>query len=103
MTDIYKLFKKETWKPDNLTKTYWYRACIDELTYNKGGDIDELMNGNGKTYTYQVRDEVEKEEFVIFTLQDDYGGESFQAIFDLSKKVDEDKYWEAVDNEDEEE
>lgn len=103
MTDIYKLFKEETWKPDNLTDVCWYRGCIDELTYNKGGDIDELMNGNGNTYTYQVQSEKEKVGFVIFTLQDDYGGSSFQAIFDLSKKVDEDKYWEEVDNEDEEE
>lgn len=103
MTDIYKLFEKETWTPDDRTAYIWYKVAIDELSFNKDDDVNNLMNGDGLTYSYNVISEVERDGFVIFTLQNDYGGESFQAIFDLSKKVDEDKYWEEVDNEDEEE
>lgn len=100
--NIYELFKEETWKPDNLTDCLWY-GDFDTLTYNKEGNVHELMNGDGNTYQYEVRSSFEKEGFIIFTLQDDYGGSSFQAVFDLSKKVDEDKYWEEVDSEDEDE
>lgn len=102
MTDIYELFKKEIWKPADLTKTIWYHCAVDELTYSTG-TIDELMNGEGDTYSFSVSGEFEKDGFVIFDLQDDYGGPEFQAIFDLSKKQDEDAYWESVDSEEEDE
>lgn len=101
VTTIYKLFEKEIWTPDDYTQYIWFRGSVDELSFNKTGSVDELMNGD--TYSFNVSFEVKRESFVIFALQNDYGGESFQAIFDLSKKVDEDKYWEDVENEDEEE
>lgn len=101
MTNIYKLFKEETWKPDDLTSVIWFSGN-DELTYNQHSNLHEMMNGDGMTYSYQVRGEIEKGGFVIFTLQDDCGGDSFQAIFDLSKKVDEDNYWEEFEEGEEE-
>jgi hypothetical protein len=103
MTDIYKLFEKEIWTPDDCTAYVWTRACDDEMSYNKKGRVDDLMNGDGATYSYSIQFEVERDGFVMFALQEYYGGQAFQAIFDLSKKVDEDKYWEDVENEDEEE
>lgn len=103
MTDIFKLFEKEIWTPDDCTEYVWVRGSVDQMSFNKEGNVNDLMNSDGNTYTYDIHFEVERGGFVIFALQDDYGGSSFQAIFDLSKKIDEDKYWEEVDNEDEEE
>jgi len=103
MTDIYELFKKETWTPDDLTGYIWTKESVDELAFNKQQNVDDLMNHDGDTYSFNVHSEIERDGYVIFALQNYYGGESFQAIFDLSKKVDADKYWEDLDNEDEEE
>lgn len=103
MTDIYELFKKETWTPDDCTAYIWTKESVDELAFNKHQNVDDLMNHEGDTYSFNVHSEIERDGYIIFALQNDYGGESFQAIFDLSKKVDADKYWEDLDNEDEEE
>lgn len=101
MTDIYKLFEKEIWTPDDYTDYVWVRGSVDELSFNKEGSVDDLMNSDGDTYTYSIHFEVERDGFVIFALQDDYGGGAFQAVFDLSKKVDCDKYWEEYEDEEE--
>lgn len=101
MTDIYELFKEETWEPDDYTQYPWVRGSIDELSFNKENNIDELMNCDGDTYSYNITSEFERDNFVIFTLRNDCGGESFQAIFDLSKMVDCDKYWEEYEDEEE--
>ena len=100
MTNIYKLFKDEIWQPEDYTKNLWYQN-VDELYYTTGS-VDELMNGDGDTYSYRVCAEHERDGFIIVALQNDCGGDLFQAIFDLSKKVDEDKYWEDVDAEEDE-
>lgn len=95
--NIYDLFKEEIWQPEDCTEYVWYYSN-HSVYYNKDGDVDALFNGDGNTYGGEVDFEFEKDGYVIFTL-DSGCGYSYQAIFKMSNKQDEDAYWESVDEE----
>lgn len=97
MTNIYELFKEEIWQPEDCTAYIW-TGGYGEVSYNKDNDIDSLFNGDGDTYSGEVESEFEKDGYIIFTLKSGCGY-SYQAIFKMSNKQDEDAYWESVDNE----
>lgn len=87
-----KVFKDFIWKPEDLTKCVWTADC-DELSYNSDGNIDDLMNTDGNTYSFMVEGEIEKDGVILFSLKDDFGGEPFQCYLSVDRKVDEEKYW----------
>lgn len=83
MTDIYKLFEKETWKPEDYTESYWYEE-IDYIHWcDEGDNPDEWEESYSSD---RVREVTEKDGYKIATLDDGCGGR-YQAIFDLSKKI----------------
>lgn len=83
MTDIYKLFEQESWKPEDYTESYWYED-IDYICWcDEGSDPDEWEESYSSD---RVREVTEKDGYKIATLDDGCGGR-YQAIFDLSKKI----------------
>ena len=84
MTDIYKLFEKEIWKPEDYTECFWYEGTWELSWSDEGNNPDEWE----ESYSFDsVRQRVEKDGYVLVTGDDGCGGQ-YQAIFDLSKKID---------------
>lgn len=105
MTDFNQLcetFKEHIWQPADFTKYIWRADCWT-FSYNASNDEQMLFNGDGDTYNFDVLGEVQIGEYVLFTLKDDYGGDAFQAFCSVSKKLDEDEYWNRCAAEEEDE
>lgn len=100
MTNIYELFKEEIWHPDDCTEYVWY--CSDGYVhYTTDNNVDDLFLGNGDSYCGEVEGELEKDGYIIFTINSGCGY-SYQAIFKMSNKQNEEKYWESYYEEQEE-
>jgi hypothetical protein len=95
-TNIYELFKDHIELPADYTECLWY-VRYDQVTWTEGDELSDLFNGDGDTYSCEVK-EMGKEigGYIIYTLRDGWGGE-YQAIFKMSKEQDEDKYWESLE------
>ena len=100
ITNIYEVFKDEIWQPEDLTKVLWYEDADCNIVYSTDGIIENLFNGDGDTYSYGVYPVATKGDLRLVVLTDDCGQDSFQAIFSLKNKQDEDKYWESLDEAD---
>lgn len=98
MIDIYKLFGNEIWLPDDCTNCIWHRT---DCEVSWGDDLDDLMMGDGDTYSCEVYGKVERDGYVLYTLYDGCGNK-IQAIFKLDNEVNEDEYWEAKELEESE-
>lgn len=90
--DLYEKFKDHIILPDDFTDCPWYEEH-GTLSWSEEGIVD-LMNDGECTYNAEVCGRrVEKDGHLLVILYNGCG-ETYQAIFDLSKKVDVDKYWE---------
>ena len=83
MTDIYKLFEEEIWKPEDYTRFYWYEEPWMIGWSDESGPPDEWEESYS---TERVRHVTERGGYRIVTLDDGCGGQ-YQAIFDLNKKL----------------
>jgi len=83
MTDIYKLFEQESWKPEDYTQAYWYEETWGVHWSEDSSNPDEWEESYSSD---RVREVTEKDGYKIATLDDGCGGR-YQAIFDLSKKI----------------
>lgn len=94
--EIYEKFKDHIILPDDFTSAVW-TYCKDswEVSWNEYGNVRDLVEGEDDTYSAEVRygNGAVVDNYILFNLRD-YRGDTSQAIFDLSKKVDVDKYWE---------
>lgn len=82
MTDfkqVCEIFQGHVWQPADFTKYIWSADCWT-FSYNASNDEQMLFNGDGDTYNFDVLEEVQIGEYVLFTLKDDYGGDAFQAF-----------------------
>lgn len=86
MTDIYKLFEEEIWKPEDYTHCYWYEKPWGLRWSDESDNPDEWVESYSSDRVWEV---TEKGGYKIETLDDGCGG-SYQAIFDLSKKLEYD-------------
>lgn len=89
--ELFSLFSEYITKPADLTQAIWYDN-FGEITWNLENNIKDLMNYEGDTYSENGGGLVELNGYALYTLSDSCGG-YFQAFFDLSKKLDYDKYW----------
>ena len=96
-TNIYEVFKDEIWQPEDLTKVLWYEDVDCNIVYNEDGCIENLFNGDGNTYSYGSYHITTKGDLHLVVLTDDCGHDSFQAIFSLKNRQDEDKYWDSLE------
>lgn len=89
MTDIYKLFAEDMWKPSDYTDCFWYEHTWG-ISWSEGGeesqDPDEWEGGGYSSD--RVRYKVVRDGYMIVDMHDDCGGQ-YQAIFSLSKKLEE--------------
>ena len=83
MTNIYKLFEEEIWKPEDYTDCYWYEKPWELCWSDESDNPDEWEESYSSD---RVREVTDKDGYRIATLDDGCGGR-YQAIFDLSKKV----------------
>lgn len=83
MTDIYKLFEQESWKPEDYTNCFWYEETWGIRWSDESSNPDEWEESYSSD---RVREVTEKGGYQIATLDDDCGGR-YQAVFDLSKKT----------------
>ena len=91
MTNVYELFKDLIWVPEDFTECLWYTTG-DEVYWNTENNIDDLMTGDGETFSSEVYEETQRDGYVFYTCRDGCGGMD-QSIFKLSNKVDDNKYW----------
>lgn len=90
---LIKLFKDHIYFPDDYTKLHW-KEEYGSISYNTDNELSDLMEGEGNTYSGEVRSEVEIDDYVMYEL-DSGCGWNYQAIFSLSNKVDINAYWES--------
>lgn len=89
---LLNLFKDHINFPDDHTDICW-TYTHEEVRYNTGNNVDDLMNGDGETYSGEDKlGEIVIDNYVLYTL-DSGCGYDYQAIFSVDKKVDQDKYW----------
>lgn len=86
MTDIYKLFEEETWKPEDYTDRFWYKDTWGIYWSEEDDEQDPEEWEDGGYSSDRVRGKVERNGYMIVVLDDDCGGQ-YQAIFDLNKQV----------------
>ena len=85
MTDIYKLFEDEIWKPEDFTSCLWAESG-NEVIWNIDNNLKDLVDMEGATYSDEVFMEVDqRDNYVMYILRDCCGGK-YQAIFDLRNK-----------------
>lgn len=102
MTNLYETFKDEIWGPDDNTQFSWFEKHR-EVHWNDDNDLADLFEGDGETYSCEMYGSgLERDGLVLYTLHNGCG-DKIQAIFDLSKKVDEDEYYNSLEEQDEEE
>lgn len=74
-----ELFKEDRWAPDDNTRAYWYEQD-GELCYSMNDDVKDPDEWSGGGYSGDVRQRVDKGNYILVELSDGCGG-SFQAIF----------------------
>lgn len=89
--ELFNLFSEHITKPEDLTQAVWYDN-FGTVSWNLENDIHDLMSGQGDTYEESASSSAKLGGYILYTLSDSCGG-YFQAFFDLSKKLDYDKYW----------
>lgn len=85
--DIYKLFEKEIWKPDDFTDCFWYENTWG-INWSYEGEESQNPDDweNGGYVTDRVRNKTVRDGYMIATLDDGCGGQ-YQAIFSVSKEI----------------
>lgn len=83
--ELYNLFDKHINKPENHTDAVWTSDSF-EVYWNEDGVVDDLLEGEGETYSSEIRrGGVEIGDYILYNLRDCTGCQ-YQAIFDLRKK-----------------
>lgn len=82
MTDIYKLFEDKIWKPEDYTSQVW----VEEVWgMSWAGSVEDYQEGEYYS-SERTRGCTEKDGYLLIEL-DDGCGNTYQAIFDMSKKI----------------
>lgn len=86
---LFELFKDDIDWPDVYEDAKWCYQ-LGEVHYNLEGNVEDLFNGDGKTYGGEVRfDAVEREGHILYTL-DSSCGYDYQVILKLENQVEYD-------------
>ncbi len=86
--EIINKFNEHLVKPDLFLGDPWFVHDNGAVSWNSENNIDDLINGDGQTYTESsYEDSVEIDGHVLFTLGDSCGGQG-QVIFSLNNKID---------------
>lgn len=86
---LLEIFEEHIYFPEDHTKVCW---TVDgsEISYNKENNAEDLIEGNGETYSGEVKEgPIEIGGYVMYLLDSSYGFD-YQAIFSLALKVSED-------------
>lgn len=90
--EVIQKFHDHLVKPDLFLEEIWFEDKYGNVHWNGEGNIDDLVNGDGDTYSGDIRTEVvEIDGYALYTMGDDCGGEG-QIIFKLSNKIDPKDY-----------
>lgn len=85
--EVTQKFYEHLVKPELFLEEIWFEEKYGNVHWNGENNVDDLINGDGDTYSGEVRtDAVEIDGYVLYTLSNDCGGES-QLIFKLSNKI----------------
>lgn len=76
----------------DIIEQCWFEDTHGVVSWNGENNIDDLLNGDGHTYSGDVRIEgIEIAGHVLYTLGNDFGGEE-QLIFSVINKIDPKEY-----------
>lgn len=90
-TKLLKLFEDHIYFPEDYTKIHWYVSYGDAVLYNTDNNLDDLLEGNGQTYSGIIKGEpIDINGYVMYTLDSECGFD-YQAIFSLALKVEEEE------------
>lgn len=90
--EVIQKFDDHLVKPELFLEQIWFEQKYGNVHWNGENNIDDLINGDGDTYSGDVRaGAVEVDGYVLYTLGNDCGGES-QLVFKLSNKIDPKDY-----------
>lgn len=86
---LFKIFEDHIYLPDDHSKICWTES-YGTISYNKDNNVEDLLGGNGETYSGEVREgPVVIDGYVMYNL-DSQCGFDYQAIFSLALRVEED-------------
>ena len=89
--EITNKFDEHLIKPD-VIEQIWFEDSHGVVSWNGENNIDDLLNGDGNTYSGEIRIEgIEIDGHVLYTLNNDCGGEE-QVIFSIANKIDPKDY-----------
>ena len=87
---LLELFEEHIYFPEDHTKVCWIEDR-GTISYNKENNVENLLDGNGETYSGEVREgPIEIDGYVMYLL-DSSCGFDYQAIFSLALKVEDDE------------
>lgn len=87
---LLELFEEHIYFPEDHTKVCWTES-YGTISYNKENNVEDLIDGNGETYSGEVREgPIEIDGYAMYLL-DSSCGFDYQAIFSLALKVEEDE------------
>lgn len=71
------------------------------IQYNTDNNEEDLANGDGNTYSFDVYIREETESFIIFRAAYLCTGDRVTFVFSKARKFDVDAYWQRVESEEE--
>jgi hypothetical protein len=87
---LFKIFEDHIYFPEDWTKVCWAED-FNTISYNKEDNVGDLIDGNGETYSGEVREgPIEIDGYVMYLL-DSSCGFDYQAIFSLALKVEDEQ------------
>ena len=85
---LLELFEEHIDFPEDHTKVCWTEDR-GTISYNKENNVEDLLDGNGETYSGEVREgPIEIDGYVMYLL-DSSCGFDYQAIFSAALKAEE--------------
>jgi hypothetical protein len=87
---LLELFEEHIYFPEDHTKVCWTEN-YGTISYNKENNVEDLLDGNGETYSGEVREDLIEIDGYVMYLLDSSCGFDYQAIFSLALKVGEDE------------
>lgn len=85
--ELFQKFDEYLVKPELFLDDIWYQDTNGYVHWNSQGNMDDLMNGDGESYSEDsYGDSVTVDGYVLFMLGDSCGGKG-QVIFKLSNNT----------------
>lgn len=88
---LLEMFEDHIDFPEDNTTVCWYINYDCNVCYNTDNNVEDLLDGNGETYSGLIKGgPVQIDDYIMYTLDSECGFD-YQAIFSLSLLVKEEE------------